>query len=152
MELLEHPRLFSLRPLRMHTTRPLLRPSNFTGFQMSYNSVHTLLVPHISQSECTSCIFNVFREQRLRFLGRSFCRVPQTMYACVEHPPKNILPTFSACASNIVIALQLFKMVNPIQFWNRCKFLRLLKTTPKPLPLSLSAQAVWYKGEWWHLG
>jgi hypothetical protein len=149
MELLEHPPLFSLRPLRIHTTHPLLRPSNFTGFQMSYNSVHTLLVPHISQSECTSCIFNVCREQHLRFLGRGLCRVPQTMYACVEHspnvehPPKHILPTFFACASNIVIALQLFKMVNPIQFWNRCKFLRLLKTTPKPLPLSLCAQAVW---------
>ena len=63
----------------------------------------------------------------------------------VEHLPKHILPQFSACVHNIVIAPQLVKCVNPTHFlivihyklWNRQKFLPLLKTTPKPLPLSL---------------
>jgi hypothetical protein len=33
-----------------------------------------------------------------------------------SNPPKHILPPFSACASNIVVAPELVEMVNPTRF------------------------------------
>jgi hypothetical protein len=82
--------LFALCPLWIHTTHCLLHPLNFPREWPAFKwwvttrstpPGDTLLAPCFlprEPSECTSCILNAFRDERMRFLGRGLYRVPRT--------------------------------------------------------------------------